>query len=106
MGVIVEINGDIISVRFNDGCIRKYSKDNFIFNPVLNHVVQIYNDGTIVDLDERNKSDKKSKKMVLVVSIIISVLLVLFLIVILHQAFIISENVGRSCANEIKSCSN
>ena len=73
-------------------------------NPVLNHVVQIYSDGTIMDLDEKNKLDKESKKVGLVIIIILFVLLCLIVIGVLYQAFSVSVDIGRECGREIVSC--
>lgn len=73
MGEVVEINGNIITIRFQDGSCRKYLKENFIREPFINQKVQINSDGTLIDLDEKNKSAKKMTTILIIFIIIITI---------------------------------
>lgn len=93
MGIVIEINDNIITVRFEDGSCRKYLKENFIREPFLNQKVQLNVDGTLIDLNEKNKKTKKY-------TIILTCFLVV-VIVLLGIGFVsCAVNVGK----EINSC--
>ena len=80
MGTIIEIDKDYVMVKFDDGNIRKYLKENFIYEPKLNKVVKINNYGMLVDIEREQESNHIKNILILILILVIGgILLYLFI---------------------------
>ena len=102
MGIIIEIENQYVTVKFEDGSIRKYLKENFVNKPEVNDVVEMNNDGIFMKKDLK-KSNKEIKTKIVLLGILILVLGTFFV----STAIFVGKgikNVGRTTRNFIRDC--
>ena len=71
MGTIIQIEQEYVTVKFDDGNIRKYLKENFVYEPRLNRRVSLNNYGMLVDVESQKESEHNKNIFIVVLVVII-----------------------------------
>lgn len=99
MGTIIEINDNVVIVKFDDGHIRKYLKENFIMEPELNKNIQLNNDGTISIIDIKNRNIFK-----LMIALVGSIIFLLIIIFGIYNFISCAIDTGNEMSSCISTC--